>query len=702
MSQTIFRVHPSINFARVGSSEEYYIAPETAAGELIDKSTGLFGGLPIKVGTESTPIEENDLRDGNNQPKRQAARFRIYAYDTKQTCYPSNDQGREVKIGDQVGGKTIRDIIWTVHLANKKANNFAIYSGKGKGEEGIDAYKNNQTPPIRNPRFGNKLSAENRRKKLVIDAGPRTIASSQTQKKVAFDAKTPCTYVDENGQVKTQENYLISFPSDHFDNLLTPLGCIDTLGQMTVEENTGRLLVVGGYGKASAICKDGKPSSLNDAIDNDGWFDDTSDGPVDAVIVFDDNSISKVVGGWVTTTDPSYAPQTRNVVSVWDDVYSTWVEELGLKPEMYANNAYQTDYKAAFDQDVLPIFQGAFLQAWNTNLPAKAHMGHKAVANIKPSDDPQAKIPNFKALFRDPNKPEEAQEGVKMPLALGDTKKSFLSLTKTQYFLMNQWYEKHAQEKGAALGEGERLDKVVLENCLGGRYSPGIDLTFIVRDVNFYHQDWKGEKNSGPFRVNGKPLDYSQALKGKPFLSTGYIPLRSIPVEPGDLCKFMALPWHTDYNSCAVHTPDPNPAENNTLYWSWPAQRPVQVYPKHTCTYDSDNGKWNLGYQVFSVRGTEGNGSHTDYPQREGRYQCYFDFLQNWEKVGFVIQGTQIPDEHGSNYGADKYLEVSSLYTDDGDNVGVWPTAVIPPKTKGQDRPKRGECGPHKSDCDGK
>ncbi|WP_208139618.1 hypothetical protein, partial [Shewanella algae] len=42
--------------------------------------------------------------------------------------------------------------------------------------------------------------------------------------------------------------------------------------------------------------------------------------------------------------------------------------------------------------------------------------------------------------------------------------------------------------------------------------------------------------------------------------------------------------WHTDYNSCATHTPAPNPGGvitesniyggniNTSLFWSWPAQ----------------------------------------------------------------------------------------------------------------------------------
>jgi len=686
MTDTIFRIHPAINFSRVGSSEDYYIAPETAAGELVNTETGVFGGLPIKSGTEDTFIEADDLRDKSQNLLRQAARFRIFAYDQEQQQYPSNDPGREVKIGDTVNGKIIRDILWMVHVANKKGNNYSITNTKGE-EEGIVSYENGNTPPVRNPDFGNDLALVERRKKLVIDPGPRVISSSSNGAEiVAFDAATPSACINDSGQIESRQDYPVSFPSDHFP-LFNPLGDINTLGQVTIEAGTGRLIVIGAYGKTSCITTDGKPAPLNDAIDNNDWFDDTSDGPVNAVMILEDSagcqSTASVVGGWVVTTDPGYAPQTRNVVSVWDDVYSTWVEQLDLIPDMFADGEYNKNYQASFDSDVMSVFHGAFLQRWNTNLPSAGINGHDSVATIKPSDDPQKKIPNFKDLLRDPNVTAESDDGIKMPLALGDAMKSFLSVTPTQYFLLSQWYAGQSVEAAVKPGAGEKLDKVVLENCLGGRYSPGIDLTFIVRDVNFYQQNWKGV--TGPFRVNEKKLNYATAQKDQPFLQVGYIPLRTAAVEPGDLCKFMSLPWHTDYNSCATHTPDPNPAENNTLYWSWPAQRPVNVYPADKCTYDTASKTWNLGGQLFSVRG---EGTQTDYPQQEGRYQCYFDFVENWHKIGFVIQGTQVPASEGGHYGANKFIEVASLFSGDGDIVQPWPTSSLP----GYKPPE--DCGP--------
>lgn len=689
MSETIFRVHPAINFARVGNSNEYYIAPETAAGELIDKEKGLFGGLPIKPGSEDHPIDENDFRDQDAKVKRQAARFRIFAYDQPQTRYPSEDPGREIKIGDTVNGKVVKDIVWTVHLANKKNNWHKITDAEGE-EIGVKAYEPDANghyhyPPIRDPGVGQSknLSDEVRRKQLVIDAGPRTLASSAGSGTVMhFSRASNCCYADGSGEICSLNNYPLSFPDDHLE-MNNIYGAIDTLGEMQIEAGSGRLIVTGGYGRASAYLHNGQQPSLEDPIDNNYWFDDTSDGPVNAVIVFTDNTSLSAVGGWVVATDPGYAPQTRNVVSTWDDVFNTWVQELMLIPALYRDNSYQTDYKASWESDVLPVFHGAFLQRWNTNLPEAGIRGHAHMANMTYLENPQQQIPNFKSLIRDPSSTDEDEVGVKMPLALGDAMKSFLSLSQTQYFLLMQWYDKKSVEAATVLGQGEKLDKVVLENCLGGRYSPGIDLTFIVRDKNLYKQDWQGV--NGPFRINEQTLDYSTALSGKPFLNVGYIPLQPAKVEPGDLCKFMSQPWHTDYNSCAVHNPDPNPKSNNTLYWSWPAQRPVQVYPKFLCSYDAENNVWDLGGQLFSVRGDgegDDNLTHTDLPQNVGRYQKYIDYVDNWHQVGFIIQGVQVADKDrpGENYGADKFIEVASQFSEDsfGDVVEPWPTATVP------------------------
>ena len=62
MSKSILRIHPAIAFARVGNSEDYYLAPETMAGVPVPGSKPpVMGGLPIRRGTEN----DHDHRRGS-------------------------------------------------------------------------------------------------------------------------------------------------------------------------------------------------------------------------------------------------------------------------------------------------------------------------------------------------------------------------------------------------------------------------------------------------------------------------------------------------------------------------------------------------------------------------------------------------------------------------------------------------------------
>lgn len=121
-----FKIHPAIGCARIGNSEEFYLAPEQT------------GTLPIEcdaqgreiVDKNGAPVHVSQFKESGNpgRIKRQAARFRIFVYDENQP-----DSDRELKIGDtfpfplntsttgpQIVEGTVIDIAWTVHLANKK------------------------------------------------------------------------------------------------------------------------------------------------------------------------------------------------------------------------------------------------------------------------------------------------------------------------------------------------------------------------------------------------------------------------------------------------------------------------------------------------------------------------------------------------------------------------------------------------------
>jgi L-lysine epsilon oxidase-like protein len=665
MADSLYRIHPAIGIARVGNSEEYYLGPETAAGLPLpgQPDNPARGGLPIDPDTNAA-ITSRDLRDADGAFKRQAARFRIFQYDSGSVGRYPNGQGTEITIGSTVNGKTVKDIIWTVHVANKKANTYVLVETSPNA--GIVSYENGKYPPIRNPQEGQDLNAPARVSRLTIDPGPRTISGASTGS-VKFDQATTASYYKSGSGVTQLANYPKSFPTDSFKDLYCPTGAILTLGEIKTDKD-GRLLVLGGYGRA---CGWGSsPTPLNHDVNNDYWFDDASDGPVSAVLVLDDGSVQPVqVGAWVTATDPGYAPQTLNVISLWDDMYDIWVRKLGLAPDIYdaAKQQFQASYKPPFDDHLLPIFQSVALQQWNINLDDFGIERHKRVGEITAATDPSTSVLHpITRYVRNPNDPSQFNKGPPlMPGSLGDSNEDFLIIRKTQYFFLEQWQAKNfTPGSGPALGPGEYLDKVVLQNCLGGRFSPGIDLTFIVRDPDLYVKDWA---TSGPFRIKPAPLAYDGVQPGVPLLTEGYVPLHTgnAGAEPGDISKFMALPWHTDYNSCATHPPTSNPVAGTTLYWSWPAQRPVAVYPAKL----NPSGATK---QLWSVRGP---GTESPYPQNWGRYQDRINIILNWSRIGVVIQGSAID---GGTYGPDVYLEVASLLEDSGDPVQPFPNQYKP------------------------
>lgn len=499
MSEFVYRVHPAIGLARVGNSEEYYIEPETMAGLPVSQDDLTTGGLPIKPGTESETITSSDLRDANKAFKRQAARFRIFQYPKQdKETYP-NGGGTEIQLGCTVNGKKVTDIIWTVHLANKKANWYVLETNPNIGpyQQIIEGYENDNLPPLRNLQEGPDPNNLQRLNKLTIDPGPRTIQGSSLNT-VKFDDKTVASFWKSGSQPTPLPNYPKSFPDDYYlddksqkkfpQPLYCPVGNIDTLGELKTDEQ-GRLLVLGGYGRACAWYNEQEAEyyPLDDNVDNDGWFDDTSDGPVSAVLVFEDGTTQEVNGAWVVCTDPAYAPQTLNVVSLWDDIYNSWVHKLRLSPDLYDSETkeFNPNYYPSFDEQVYPFFRAASLQVWTSNLPYGAIKAHQAVGKIKASDNPAQTILAGLAYIRNPNNPGEASVGAPlMPFHLGDSGQPLLSPTFTQYFFLSQWNNNcystesvpqllgpdgNLKPAAVPLGLGEYLDKAVLVNCLGGR-----------------------------------------------------------------------------------------------------------------------------------------------------------------------------------------------------------------------------------------
>ncbi|WP_196893323.1 LodA/GoxA family CTQ-dependent oxidase [Aureivirga marina] len=688
-NKDLFRIHPAIGIARVGTSSDYYLGPESMAGLPDEKNPHILGGLPMKPNTDDKIIDPSDIRDAEGRLKKQAARFKIFAYDSSSVgSYPSGE-GEEITIGSTFtyNGKKVMlaDIYWTVHLANKKANSYIIPE-----EKGILAYENGQTPPLRNLDFTGKedesVNDIERLKKLVIDAGPHTISNGE---EVEFDAITTNSFYDfKNGVTKIDYPKIFPNYTDGKHGGDAPEESrIETLGTMKTDDK-GRLLVIGAYGKASSFENEtayyDPTIPLDSNIDNDNFFDDTADGYVTAVLKLklEDSSgcenpfiyVKEIGNSWVVSTDPSFAPQIPNIVSLWEDIYNTWIEDFNLSATVfnpntinpnpdhspyYVGNGFNLNYKPHYSQDILPLITAVDLQQWACNFDDTAVSKHKMVSELGPNPKAQLDGFNLLAYIRNPNLNPETEQfkeanNTRMPLSLGDTGQPLLTVSRTQYFYLSQWLNGKINENDAVFGSGEKLDRNILANCLGGRFSPGIEMTFIVRDPNLYLKNGSSISDIlntvGPFRINMKEMDYSNL--SKPFLTSGYYPKRTHPVEPGDICKFMALPWHTDYNSCATHQTDPNPDQSLLTYWSWPAQRPVAVYTYND--FVADEGM--LSFKRYSVRGEGTDSPNIDdkgepvlFPSQEvGRYQIREEFVKNWHRIGTIMQGNSILNLHNS------------------------------------------------------
>ena len=359
---TSFKIHPSIGIARLGDSPtQFYLSPDEP------------GVLPIEcdsegrsvIGTDGLEKRVENFKDAQNRVKRQAARFRVYRYDE------ANPDGRELKIGEQIeiinqpSGQRIvglvTDIRWTVYLANKKAVWYEFDSHDGEHGYAPDH-------PLRNA----DITDPTLRQHLIIDPGPQT---------VGLGPKLPQAAEFARGKNNSAPQ---SFPPP-----LQPRS-IDTLGELKVykQDDSSRLIVLGGFGNSGSARQGLGQPSIQGYANNDGWFDDTSDGPVTAQIAYKPLSVDgkppinpaeTVVAvddsSWVIVGYPRYAPQIVDIITMDDVAYDVAVRQFAAAPQIY-NAAppapqnpktpeelaqwrrfarYNDDYRPYFWRDIFPI-----------------------------------------------------------------------------------------------------------------------------------------------------------------------------------------------------------------------------------------------------------------------------------------------------------------------------------------------------------
>jgi L-lysine epsilon oxidase-like protein len=602
-----YKIHPAIGAARVGNSAEYYLAPEKPGGLPLDPKTG----QPIYSGP-GVP-SQNIFHDAAGALKKQAARFKVYAYDDTNPA----DPGARVQVGTtKVNGKTVTGIEWTVYLANKKASWFqfqqltgsgmAVLLPDGKLAQDAGYLQNNlnnpathpndpsnpgidQTKPYNALRYNLKLGASPNpatlgaanRKQLVFDPGPRTVSGANAA---------------------AQEFSLAPKGLQPFD--------ITTLGRILTDADSN-LIVLGGEGNSGTT---DQPIQITAYANNNGWFDDVSDGPVSGALLLQDGSkVAIDAPAWVLCGPPKYAPEIFNLVTMYDTMYDVFVREFGLNPALFAGGNFQPGYQPNHDADIKPLLS-------RPNL-------YQYVAAIKRGIRPHGHLPGQTSeQFKDISFPQIRPAGDTnntdlslMPKLAGDnpispfTSSAVLTLTATQFFMLGQYANGIVSQSAApAPGDGVAHDQASLENCVGGAFCPGIEMTWLSRSTTIYLPLPANPSMSDAFRIRHK--DVSGGLT----LTNGADNDYSAGLEPGDIIKYMAQPWQADFNECSTQ---PVPRNGSTIYWWWPAQRPYFVFPAQ-----------DPSQQVFWTR------SSHDNPQFPGdQFWQDLQMVTNWKDLGFIL-----------------------------------------------------------------
>ena len=589
-------IYPAIGICRVGGSPRFFLAPEVP-------------GLPPRP-------DDGDFKDGDQLIKKQVQRFRIYAFDA------------EDRVIGEVTSQNAR-IVWNVHLANTKAAWYGFNNPLDEGElaPGLPGQ-------MRNSYF---VSDAQRERMLVIDGGETAITGRNANPDGDDDryAMGGVFYGEE------------------------PVG----LGHLRTDAQ-GRLMVFPPDGVSNSPVN----AAITSFADNNGWRDDWCDGPVGARVEIAGYDAFEAEQAWVACVGPNFAPEIPPVSTLFDVIQDMNVRAGWVDPP-------ETLY---FRRDVYPTFQRLGLMKWLTEA-ALLREGWLDVGDFtdpayiaRLADPSPANRPFRVAVFeqlRDPyNVGDEAykEERLKMPYMMGHgvnyngSPLQWFQFPKLQYDILALWasgdfVDDWDDAEADAIESLEdiplslqpaALTEAALEPCSGGAFHPGVELTYYLRHTPMYAKHY--DRAAEPFRIArgdrpsliqniGRLLTPEKAFEG----GNGAPP----PIGrqmPGDLTRWMGLPWQCDAFSCqAVLMQENFP----TATW-WPALLPIDVLPE---AYYDELQRTDLtpaqrvrffNSRVAWSREVAGIGYHAD--------ASYWDGITNmitlWQRMGFVVRKPGVED----------------------------------------------------------
>ncbi len=485
-----YEIHPTIGIARLGGSDRYFLGPEPDCDES-DYRQGTAITDPQKLKRRAPRAADDtalaSYRDGTGKLLRQAARFRLFAVE--------RDADGTITSAREVPASTRAE--WSVQLANRKA---AAQKFKGDG--------------LRNPSI---MDSSEREERLVIKGGRQPVTATAA------------------GQQPIEGKFNLTIPVE--------LGDAWTQG--------ARLYVLGGRGRSGEVAAlhPPPPGEPLDFANNDGWYDDTSDGVVSAKVTIGSDTFDAEPAR-VIVAPFDFAPEVDSFVTLYDIAFQ-------------ASAAAPT--ATNFYKHILPVLQRVRTYRW-VNAPtmrAETQDRHTSWRDIAAdlADKNNANGSKFRRmLFAHLPHPEGQNQGkraVLMPRLFDDEYRGVLPLTWVMYHHFDRWAQNNFDNSTAIEGQFtcEALDRVALESCSGGPFYPGMETSRIMRETTTYDR---------AFHIAPSVL-------------------------PGEITQGLAIPWQADFYQCQMEL---------DRAW-WPATRPDHVFldqpEKKPDSQSEEMVRWDAG-----------------------------------------------------------------------------------------------------------
>jgi hypothetical protein len=367
----------------------------------------------------------------------------------------------------------------------------------------------------------------------------------------------------------------------------------------------------------------------------------------------------------VAVTPPNYGQGLWGVVTLYDVVYDLFARHGWLAPPA----------EVRFWEQIYPVFEHLVSSQW-VNQGAYILFGPGSPGDLleparlqrlaDPGEGSRAERQRIFELFRQPPAPWDSPGPVAhlpppqpahQPPFYGDGFGEFqgiaideLALTETQFHRLRRWaagdfVPGERREPPRALDElplaeqPPALDRAALEDCLGGPFHPGIELTWPMRVPSM----WLPPAEVGGCRFRLRILPPGEAPRDDfgPVLTPQVCLGTEGPLQasgPGTLTRWLGIPWQTDEASClagydaSAYLPLPS---------FWAARVPNDVLSQHGFAQATERRLSdvqrlkNFARRQFWLRDIQGASSN----ERRN------NMVKEWSLMGIVTEQPAPPGE---------------------------------------------------------